>query len=52
MNIRVFRYLSALILLPALLGTSKTDHVNAPSEKDGTLIVGRHLGGRRQYASY
>lgn len=39
MNIRIFRYLSVLVLLPALLGTGRTDDVSHPSEKDGILTV-------------
>jgi len=39
MNIRIFRYLSVLVLLPAFLGTGKTDDVNPSAGKDGTLIV-------------
>jgi hypothetical protein len=41
MNIRTFGYLSVLVLLPAFLGTGRTDDASHPSEseKDGMLIV-------------
>jgi len=39
MNIRIFKYLGALALLPAFLGSGKTGDANSPTGKDGTLVV-------------